>query len=137
MYCSQDDATVPQCNSDGDLHIQPSERVQYRMIKTPKNNNVIDAVYFAELMYKGVDKEEDNFSAWNRKTERFKKRKHDKIPSNEQRWADPFVFTFQLDPQCNWWREFNFMSSDDGYDCENPVPGKKKKYTSEMKKRKS
>ena len=71
-------------DSDGDLHIQPSERVQYRMIKTPKNNNVIDAVYFAELMYKGVDKEEETFSAWDKKTERFKRRKHDKIPSNEQ-----------------------------------------------------
>ena len=106
------------------------------MIKTPKNNNVIDAVFFAELMYKGVDPEEENYPAWSRKSERFRKRKHDKIPANEQRWADPFVFIFQLDHQCNWWMEFDWLSQEQGYDCENPVPGKKKKYTSDEKQKK-
>ena len=73
---------------DGDLHIQDGAPVQYRMICTPKNNNVIDAVYFAELCYKGVDKEEDHYEDWMKKSTRFRNRKHDKIPSNEARWSN-------------------------------------------------
>ena len=82
---------------DGDLHIQDGVPVHYRMICTPKNNNVIDAVYFAELCYKGVDKEEDHYEDWMMKSERFRNRKHDKIPSNEARWSDPWVFVFPLE----------------------------------------
>ena len=41
--------TVPEQSDvfeeDADLHIQPGAPVQYRMISTPKHNNVIDAVY--------------------------------------------------------------------------------------------
>ena len=120
---------------DGDLQIKPNERVHYRMILTPKHNNVIDAVHFAETMYQGVDKDAENYEAWSRRTDKFKNRKHDKIPANEQRWQDPFTFQFQMDEGCDWWLTFKWLSNEDGYDCENPIPGKKKRYHSEKRKR--
>ena len=86
---------------DGDLNIKPNERVQYRMILTPKHSNVIDAVHFAELMHKGVDEEAEQYEAWIRRTEKFRMRKHDKIPANEDRWEDPFMFQLQMDKQCD------------------------------------
>ena len=122
---------------DGDLNIKPNERVQYRMILTPKHSNVIDAVHFAELMYKGVDSEADHYEAWMRRTEKFRLKKHDKIPANEDRWEDPFMFQFQMDKQCDWWLTFNWLSTagEEKYDCENPIPGVKKRYKSGSKKR--
>ena len=135
LDCLKERATTYQ--EDGDLNIKPNERSQYRMILTPRHNNVIDAVHFAELMYKGVNREADHYEAWLRRTEKFRLKKHDKIPANEERWADPFVFQFQMDPQCDWWLTFNWLSTtgDKNYDCENPIPGIKKRYKSGDKKR--
>ena len=120
---------------DGDLQIKPNERVHYRMILTPKHNNVIDAVHFAETLYQGVSPDAENYEAWSRRTEKFKNRKHDRIPANEQRWEDPFMFQFPLDKGCDWWTTFIWLSTEDGYDCENPIPGKKKTYHSKEKRR--
>ena len=110
--------------------------VRYQHL-TPKHSNVIDAVHFAELMYKGVDKEAEHYGAWIRRTEKFRMRKHDKIPANEDRWEDHFMFQFQLDKQCDWWLTFNWLSTagEEKYDCENPIPGVKKRYKSGSKKR--
>ena len=123
-------------DDDGDLCIKSGERVHYRMILTPKHSHVIDAVYFAEAMYKGVDEEEDNYEAWMNKSERFRKRKHDKIPSDEERWEDPWVFQFQLDKQCDWWLQCDFVAKGEQLDFENPTPDMKKRYEQEPVKRK-
>ena len=105
--------TVPERSDvfeeDADLHIQPGAPVQYRMISTPKHNNVIDAVYFAELMCNGVDKEEDHYDEWIQRSNRFRMRKHDKIWANEERWFDHWVFQFQLDKDCNWWQQIEWF----------------------------
>jgi len=131
--------TVPERSDvfeeDADLHIQMGAPVQYRLISTPKHNNVIDAVYFAELMYNGVDKEEDHYDEWIKRSNRFRMRKHDKIRANEERWSDPWVFQFQLDKDCNWWQQFEWLSKMEGLDAENPTPDMKKRYKQETKRR--
>ena len=132
--------TVPERSDkfvdDADLHIKQGERVHYWMILTPKHGYVIDAVYFAELMYKGVDEEEDHYEEWIQRSEKFRKRMHDKIPSDEQKWDDPWVFQFQLDKECNWWRECDFAAKGENLDFENPTPGMKKRYQKEITVRK-
>ena len=70
-----------------------------------------------------------------RKSTRFRNRKRDKIPSNEARWSDPWVFVFPLDGECNWWMQFNWLSKEEGLDAENPTPDMKKKYKQETKRR--
>ena len=105
------------------------------MSLTPKHSHVIDVVYFAELMYKGVDEEEENYEAWMNKSEKFRKRKHDKVPSNEQRWDDLWVFQFQLDKQCDWWLSCDFAAKGEELDFENPTPDMKKRYEKEVKRK--
>ena len=63
----------------------------------PKNAHVIDAVYFPDMMYKGVDTEEKNFRWFSKLSMEKQNHKHDKILSSLDKWEDPWVFVFQLD----------------------------------------
>ena len=44
---------------DPDLDIRRNARSKHRIMLTPDRENMIDAEFFAEMMYKGVDKDHD------------------------------------------------------------------------------
>ena len=46
---------------DPDLHIRRHQASRYRMMLTPERENIIDAVFFEEMMYKGVDDDQRNW----------------------------------------------------------------------------
>ena len=64
---------------------------------------MIDAVYWAEMMYQGVHEEQDNYEEFSKKSKEFRERKHDRIRSDLERWEDPWLWVFRLHEYCEWW----------------------------------
>ena len=63
---------------DPDLDIRRNARSRYRIMLTPEKENIIDAEFFAEMMYKGVDDDQKNWKFY-RASSSFKARKHDNV----------------------------------------------------------
>ena len=53
--------------NDPDLAVQEGEPTTYRIFLTPKKGNMIDAVYWAEMMYQGVHEEQENYREFSQK----------------------------------------------------------------------
>ena len=107
---------------DPDLEIQKNARSKYRIMMTPEMENIIDAEFFAELMYKGVDNDQKNWNFYNRASSSFKNKKHDSISARLERLENPCVFTFPLAHDCEWFLQLDFLARDLRLDLENPLP---------------
>ena len=105
---------------DPDLDIRRNARSKYRIMMTPEKENMIDAEFFAELMYKGVDDDQRNWNYFDRKPSSFKKKRHDGVSARLERLENPWVYTFPLDPSCEWYQQLEFLSGD--LNLENPLP---------------
>ena len=114
--------------NDPDLAIQAGDRTNYRIFLTPKKGNMIDAVYWAEMMYQGVHEEQENYGEFLRKSKEERDRKHDKIRADLEKWEDPWLWVFRLHEDCQWWNTCSVVSESMGNNLENPRPGKKHKY---------
>ena len=57
---------------------------------------MIDAVYWAEMMYQGVHEEQENYEEFSKKPKEFRERKHDRVRSDLDRWEDPWLWVFRL-----------------------------------------
>ena len=114
--------------NDPDLAIQAGDPTNYRIFLTPKKGNMIDAVYWAEMMYQGVHEEQENYGEFLRKSKEERDRKHDRVRSNLERWEDPWLWVFRLHEDCEWWKTCSVVSESMGNDLENPRPGKRHKY---------
>ena len=64
---------------DPDLAIKANSQVQYRMMLTPKKRHVIDAVFFGDIMYKGLDKKEKNYQFFTKLSKQEQLCAHDKF----------------------------------------------------------
>ena len=113
---------------DPDLAVQEGEPTSYRIFLTPKKGNMIDAVYWAEMMYQGVHEEQDNYEEFSKKPKEYKERKHDRVRSDLERREDPWLWVFRLHEDCEWWKTCCVVSESMGNDLENPRPGKRHKY---------
>ena len=89
---------------DLDLDISEGCPTTYRILLTPKKANMIDAVYWAEMMYQGVHEEQDNYDEFSKKPKEFRERKHDRVRSDLERWEDPWLWVFRLHEDCEWWK---------------------------------
>ena len=89
---------------------------------TPDNENMIDAVYFANMMYQGVSDDAKNFKFFNKMSKAFQNKAHDQVLSNLERLEDPMVFTFPMAPDCAWWQKINGLANVDQLDLEDPLP---------------
>ena len=110
---------------DPDLHIKAGDPTTYRILLTPEKSNMIDAVYWAEMMYQGVHPEQDNYKEFMRKSKEERGRRHDKIKSSQEKWVDPWLWQFRLHDECEWWCTVRDLSLAMGNDLERPKPGKK------------
>ena len=113
---------VTQYQDNPDLEIQKNARSKYRIMMTPEQENIIDAEFFAELMYKGVDNDQKNWNFYNRASSSFKKKKHDSISARLERLENPWVFTFPLAHDCEWFLQLDFLARAYELDLENPLP---------------
>ena len=52
---------------------------------------MIDAVYWAEMMYQGVHEEQRKYEEFSRKSKEERERKHDRIRSDQEKWEDPWL----------------------------------------------
>ena len=117
-----------QYQDDPDLDIRSGHACTYRIHLTPKKANMIDAVYWAEMMYQGVNEDQENYPEFMRKSKEERERKHDKIPSNLVRWEDPWLWVFRLHQDCEWYQNVAMISTSLGNDLEKPK-SKKHRYT--------
>ena len=108
--------------TDPDLQIKKNGKSQYRIMLTPDNENMIDAVYFANMMYQGVSDDAKNFKFFNKMSKAFQNKAHDQVLSNLERLEDPMVFTFPMAPDCAWWQNLNGLANMDQLDLEDPLP---------------
>ena len=58
--------------NDPDLAVKEGEPTTYRIFLAPKQGNMIDAVYWAEMMYQGVHEEQDNYEEFSKKPKEFR-----------------------------------------------------------------
>ena len=107
---------------DPDLDIRRNARSRYRIMLTPEKENMIDAEFFAEMMYKGVDDDQKNWKFFNRASSSFKARKHDNVLARLERKEDPWLYTFPLDHDCEWFIQLDFLASSQGLKLEEPLP---------------
>ena len=107
---------------DPDLQIQKNARSKYRIMMTPEKENIIDAEFFAELMYKGVDNDQKNWNFFSRAPSSFKKRRHDNISARLERLENPWVFTFPLAHDCEWFLQLDFLAKEQKLKLEEPLP---------------
>ena len=63
--------------NDPNLDIKEGHPTTYRIFLTPKMGNMIDAVYWAEMMYQGVHEEQENYQEFSASPR--KRRKGDTI----------------------------------------------------------
>ena len=94
----------------------------------PRKGNMIDAVYWAEMMYQGVHEEQENYAEFSRQPKELRERKHDRVRSDLEKWEDPWLWVFRLHEDCEWWNTCSVVSESMGNDLENPRPGKRHKY---------
>ena len=113
---------------DPDLSIREGTPTTYRILRTPEKGNMIDAVYWAEMMYQGVHEEQDNYQVFLRQPIEARLRRLDKIRSDQERWVDPWLWVFRLHDDCEWWKTVRDVSLSMGNDLEKPKPGKVHKY---------
>ena len=99
------------------------------ILLTPKKANMIDAVYWAEMMYQGVHEEQKKYQELSKKSKEEKERRHDRIESDQEKWEDPWLWVFRLHDDCEWWNTVNQVSLSMGNDLEKPRPGKKHTYS--------
>ena len=117
-----------QYKNDPDLAIQAGDPTNYRIFLTPKKGNMIDAVYWAEMMYQGVHEEQENYREFSQKPKEEREKKHDKIRADLEKWEDPWLWVFRLHDDCQWWNTCSVVSESMGNYLENPRPGKRHKY---------
>ena len=110
---------------DPDLNIRRHQASRYRMMLTPERENIIDAVFFAEMMYKGVDDDQRNWDFFRRMSPAFKTKKHDNVLARLDRLEDPWVYTFPMSPECEWYIQLNFLADGLRLNLEEPLPGQK------------
>ena len=110
---------------DPNLDIEEGHPKTYRIFLTPKKSNMIDAVYWAEMMYQGVHEEQENYQEFSRKSKEEKERRHDRIRSDQEKWEDPWLWVFRLHDDCEWWNTVNQVSLSMGNNLENPRSGKR------------
>ena len=110
------------------MHIKAGDPTPYRILLTPEKANMIDAVYWAEMMYQGVPPQQDNYKKFMRKSKEERERRHDKIKSSQEKWVDPWLWQFSLHDECEWWSTVSSVSLSMGNDLERPKPGKKHRY---------
>ena len=91
-----------QYKDDPDLDLKEGCPTTYRILLTPEKGNMIDAVYWAEMMYQGVHEEQDNYQEFMRKPKEFRQRRHDRIRSDQKKWVDPWLWVFRLHDDCEW-----------------------------------
>ena len=115
--------------NDPGLAVKEGPPTTYRIFLTPKKGNMIDAVYWAEMMYQGVYEEQKNYEEFSKKSKEERERKHDKIRSDLEKWEDPWLWVFRLHDDCKWWNTCNTVSLSMDNNLENPRPGKRHKYT--------
>ena len=109
---------------DPDIDISKGARSKYRIMMTPERENMIDAEFFAELMYKGVDDDKKNWNYYKKRSTSFQDRRHDGISARLEQLENPWVYTFPLDPDCEWYGQLKFLSGPEGLDLnlEEPQP---------------
>ena len=115
--------------NDRDLAVQEGHPTTYRIFLTPKKGNMIDAVYWAEMMYQGVHEEQENYEEFCKKSKEARERKHDKIRSDLEKWEDPWLWVIRLHDDFEWWNTCNTVSLSMDNNLENSRPGKRRKYT--------
>ena len=113
---------------DPDLHIKAGDPTTYRTLLTPEKANMIDAVYWAEMMYQGVHPEQENYREFMKKSKEERGRMHDKIKSSQEKWVDPWLWVFRLHDECECCNTVKGVSLSMGNDLERPKPGKKHRY---------
>ena len=116
-----------QYRDDPDLNIRVGTPCAYRILLSPKKGNMIDAVYWAKIMYQGVHEDQENFRDFRRRSKEERERKHDRVRSDQEKWEDPWIFQFRLHDECQWWLNVKSISESEGIDLEKPKPGKKHK----------
>ena len=112
---------------DPDLCITEGTPCAYRILLTPKKANMIDAVYWAEIMYQGVHEDQENYREFRRRSKEERDRKHDRIRSDQEKWEDPWVWQFRLHQDCQWWANVKAVSATEDIDLEKPKSGKRHK----------
>ena len=118
-----------QYRDDPDLNIRVGTPCAYRILLSPKKGNMIDAVYWAEIMYQGVHEDQSNYREFKRKPKVDQEKKHDRIRSDQEKWEDPWMFQFRLHDECEWWLNVKSVSATSQIDLEKPRPGKKHRYS--------
>ena len=111
--------------NDPDINLKRGDRCRYRIMMTPQNEHMIDARMFAELMYKGVNTDQPNYTHFIRQKQDFQRKKHDRVLSKLTRWEDPWAFVFLLAVDCNWWEQLDFLTKTLNIDLEAPKKGMK------------
>ena len=73
-------------------------------------------------MYKGVDNDQRNWNFFSRAPSSFKKKKHDNISARLERLENPWVFTFPLADDCEWFKQLDFLARMQKLNLEEPLP---------------